>query len=153
MPPANETWIILTPAEILIAAIAGVMRQSTVIKKDLEGRYGEPKNNCWQRHIEGALTECAMAKHLGLYWQGKGEPGDRDLEAHEIRSAQEHYKRLMLHPRDKDDSKYWFLTGQYGRYKLHGWVMGVDGKKEEYWEKPTKDQDAAFFVPQDALVK
>ena len=143
----DETWVILTPAEILNAAIAGVMRQSHVIKKDLKGRYNEPLNNCWQRHIEGCLTECAMAKHLNLYWQGKGEPGDRDLGDQEIRSAQQHYKRLMLHPRDKDDSKYWFLTGQYGTYRIHGWIMGGDGKKKEYWEKPTKDQDAAFFVP------
>ena len=149
----GETWVILTPAEILSAAISGVMRQSHVIKKDLQGRYDEPLDDCWQRHIEGALAECAMAKHLNLYWQGKGDVGGRDIGINEVRSAQYHHYRLMLHPIDKDDSKYWFLTGRYGTYKIHGWIMGVDGKQPEYWEDPTGNNRHAYFLPGSKLNK
>ncbi len=147
----EDIWIILTPSEILLAAVSGVMRQSTVIKNDLKGRYGEPDDDCWQRHIEGALAECAMAKYLDRYWQGKGEAGDRDIGHHEIRSANKHHKRLMMHPRDDDNSRYWFLTGQYGTYKLHGWINGRDAKREEYWEDPTGNNRFAYFVPHSAL--
>lgn len=153
----DETWITLTASEIINAGVAGVMRQTHVIREDLQGRYNEPKHNCWQRHVEGALTECAMAKYLNLYWQGKGEPGGRDLGINEVRSAQPHSHRLMLHPEDKDDSKYWFLTGAYGTYKLRGWIMGIDGKQPEYWEDPVKEKGGesrpAYFVPHSKLNK
>lgn len=143
----NYMLLTLTESEILLSAIAGVQRQCHVIKDGLKGDENEPTDNCWHRHIEGAMTECVMAKYLDKYWKGKGEPGAGDIGNIEVRSATEHHYRLILHPKDKDDSIYWFLTGQYGAYRLHGWIMGKDGKKEEYWQKPKTGWQAAFFVP------
>lgn len=148
----NPIFIRLTEAEIMTAAIEGVKRQNHVIQGHLQGDKNEPKNNCWHRHIEGCLSESALAKHFGVYWQGKGNPGDEDFAGGiEARSADSDYKRLILQPKDKDDSKFYFLTGQYGTYKLRGWIMGIDGKQPEYWDQPKGAWQPAYFVPTDKL--
>ena len=99
----DEIWIQLTSAEIALSATAGVFRECHVIKGNLKDDDLGPSNNCWQRHIDGAMAECALAKHLNKYWQGKGQPGPGDVGPTEVRSADEHYKRLILHPKDNDD--------------------------------------------------
>ncbi len=145
-------WVQLTPAEIALSATAGVFRECHVINGNLKDEDLGPSNNCWQRHIDGAMAECALAKHLNFYWQGKGSPGDEDFAGGiEVRSAAEHFKRLILQPKDADGAKFYFLTGQYGLYKIHGWIMGIDGKQPEYWEKPKGAWKTAYFVPENKL--
>ena len=64
--------VILTPAEIMMAAQAGIMRQVENIKTKAEPYYGASNVADWQLHIEGCLGEFALAKYLNVWWGGKG---------------------------------------------------------------------------------
>jgi hypothetical protein len=69
----------LTVWEVIQAAQAGVMRQAENIKEKRKPAYGAGTENDWQLALEGCLGECALAKHLGIYWQGKGVLRDHDV--------------------------------------------------------------------------
>ena len=136
----------LTPAEMMMAAQAGIMRHVENIKEDTDGTYGVFQPSNWQIHIEGALGEFALAKFLNLWWSGKGTRDAPDVDIYDARTADSDNKRLILHVRDKDERIVFFLTGINGSYKVRGWIKGEDGKKQKYWTDPNTGRPA-FFVP------
>ena len=146
----------LTPDEILQGAIAGILRHVENLAEGFSGRtHGLKKNSGleWQLHIDGALTEMAVAKYFNLdfmYWSGKGTRGAADVQNFEVRSSQDHNNRLILHPEDKDESIFVFITGLNGSYRIHGWIKAAEGKKREYWPGPNENRPA-YYVPQDKL--
>jgi len=138
----------LTSWEMVQAAIAGVMRNIESHKLGREA--GGPQDRMWQRHVEGALGEAAVAKHVNVYWTGKGELYDFDVGNFDVRTADAHHKRLILHPEDDDARNFWFVTGIMGSYQIHGWILGKKGKLGKYWQDPGTGRPA-FFVPKEAL--
>ena len=143
--------VTLSPAEIYWAACAGCMRHAQNLKNAKQPRHGiDAATADWQAHIEGALGEMALAKHLRIYWPGKGELTDPDVGPLEVRTTPYEHGKLILHPSDGDDSIFWLLTGFNGTYNVRGWISGRDGKRDIYWSDPVGGRPA-FFVPQDAL--
>lgn len=140
----------LTFYEMLLAAHAGVMRQVQNCKDGLAPAYGAGDKNDWQLHIEGCLGECALAKFLGVYWSGKGELRAPDVGIVDVRTTRLDYGDLMMHKRDPDDRVFYLLCGVNGIYKVKGWILAKDGKKDFYWRDPTGKRPA-YFVPQHAL--
>ena len=140
----------LTPWEMLLAAQAGVMRQVENKKLGRRPAYGAGSAQDWQLNIEGALGEYALAKHLGLYWSGKGKLRAADVGDVDVRTRSKPHYELILHDDDPDDRIFWLLTGVYGRYEVRGWIQGRDGKRPEYWSDPAGGRPA-YFVPQSAL--
>lgn len=145
------TPVSLTPAEILSAAHTGIMRQTQNLKRNRKPAYGATNATDWQWHVEGALGECAVAKALGLYWTGNlGNLRATDVGRYQVRTRSRHDYDLILHPEDPDDDVYFLVTGLNGRYRIHGWILGRDGKRDEYWSDPAGGRPA-YFVPQAAL--
>ncbi len=140
----------LTPAEIMMAAQAGIMRQVENIKKNAKPYYGANSHSDWQLHIEGCLGEFALAKYLNIWWGGKGNKRGNDVGEYDVRTRSSHTYDLILHDNDPDDKIFWLVTGTNGAYKIHGWILGKDGKNEKYWADPAKNRPA-FFVPQSEL--
>ena len=103
------TKVTLTSAEIQIASMVGVQRQIEDIKWNNHEKLGEKKELAWQRHIEGALSECALAKHLGVYWN-KRPHNEPDVGEVDVRTTHYLNGKLRIDPRDKDDKKYYLLT-------------------------------------------
>ena len=58
----------LTIDEIQVASMVGIQRQLEDIAQNKNPTFNEKKELAWQRHIEGALSECALAKYLNVYW-------------------------------------------------------------------------------------
>jgi hypothetical protein len=145
--------ITLTFPEILQAAFVGAMRQVENIRDAPERGHGDDGMNDWQKNIEGALGEMAVASYLNLYWRGKGDKKSPDVGGKcDVRTTTSHNFHLRLHPTDIDDRPYWLVTGKNGSYRIHGWLLAKDGKKPEYWsELPGHPGRPAFFVPQSAL--
>ena len=142
----------LSPAEMLQAAMAGVMRHVENTKNKKAPTYGINPSRDWQAHIEGALGECAVAKALNQYWAGKGKIGDPDVGLNlQVRTSSRDNGDLILHPGDKDDVAYILVNGLNGKYNIKGWIFGSIGKNEAYWRDPAKGRPA-FFVPQDVLI-
>jgi len=141
----------LSPSEMYAGALAGIMRQIENLRLGRQSTHGADQNKLWQIHIDGALGELAVAKCLGIYWAGKGEFRGPDVGSVDVRSSPLHTNRLILHPDDPDDRRFYFVTGMYGKYQVHGWCRGEEGKRDEYWMEPPKARAAAFFVPKTAL--
>lgn len=142
--------VILTPAEIMMAAQAGIMRQVENIKTKAEPYYGASNVADWQLHIEGCLGEFALAKYLNVWWGGKGKKRGTDVFVYDVRTTPSHNNDLIMHPNDPDDRVFWLVTGRNGSYRVQGWIKAEDGKKPEYWKEHVKNRPA-FFVPQSAL--
>ena len=141
----------LSSTEMFLAAQVGVMRQIQNLNKGRKGAYGSGSNNDWQLHIEGAMGECAVAKAMGIYWNGAiGDLDAGDVGRLQVRTRSSHRYELILHKRDSDDDKYILVTGKNGQYRLHGWIKGNEGKNPDYWSDPAGGRPA-FFVPQGEL--
>jgi len=142
--------VVLDSAEIILAANAGILRQTENIHRKRQPYHGATESDSWQKHVEGCLGEKAFAKWAGLYWPGKGKFRDADVGIFQVRRGQEHHYRLILHKEDHDDQKYWLVTGKNGTYIIQGWNWGREGKKEEYWKDPGTGRPA-YFVPRSIL--
>lgn len=140
----------LSLAEMQIAAQVGVQRQVQNLKTGACPAYGAGNKNDWQLHIEGALGEMALAKHLGVYWDGKGQMRAPDVGECDVRTRSRHSYDLIVHDRDPDDRYIYLLTGGNGQYRFHGGIYARDAKHECYWKDPAGGRPA-YFVPQAAL--
>lgn len=138
----------LTAHELYMAATVGVMRQVQNIARDRHQAYGADHNSDWQKHVEGALGEYAVAKYLDKSWNGNiGDLRASDVGSFQVRMTPLENGRLILHPKDNDEDFFIHVSGKNGTYRLHGWIRAGDGKKPEYWEDPSKANRPAFFVP------
>ena len=137
--------------EIRVAAQVGLQRQLEDIHRNKKSYSGENKEGAWSRHIEGALSECALAKALNVYWNKRSYPlpdvGDVDCRCTPYQAG-----HLQIKRNDPDDRKFYLLIGINGKYRIAGWIWGQDGKKQEYWGSKGEARDACYWVPQEKLV-
>ena len=143
--------IILSSAEIMIASQVGIMRQIEDIKANKKSFSGEKPELAWQRHIEGALTECAMAKYLNVYWSKQSWPHP-DVGNIDVRSTHWEHGDLRIEPKDDNDRKFYLLTGLNGTYTMRGWIYGETAKQEKYLKTYDKEREMKYFVPQSDLI-
>lgn len=144
--------ITLTTYEMMMAANVGVMRQVQNVKKDRRDAHGAPFDSGWQLHIEGAMGECAVAKALGLYWNGNiGRLDMPDVGPLQVRTRSRDHYDLIVHKDDPDDAVFIHVTGRNGTYTIGGYITGAEAKRPEYWQDPAGGRPA-FFVPQDKLI-
>ena len=142
----------LSPAEIQMAAFVGIQRTVQCIQTTgVNHRYGAKDTEAWQRSIEGALGECALAKHLDHFWS-KGTPGATDVGPHDVRATHHANGKLIVHPGDDDNRRYYLITGILGKYVIHGYMYGKDAKQTKYWADPQNTGRWAYFVPQSDLI-
>ena len=145
-----DVIIQLSPAEIQMAAFVGCQRTVQCFQNGSKHRYGAKDSNGWQMSIEGALAECALAKHLQIFWS-KGTPGACDVGPHDVRATEHLHGSLIIHPTDADERKYYLLTGCNGKYYVRGYMYGYHAKQQKYWKDPQGGRPA-FFVPQADLI-
>lgn len=147
----KERIATLSRAEIMQAAVVGVMRQVQNLRDSREPAHGAGSGSDWQLHIEGALGEFALAKAINAFPGGAHEFRGTDVGGKwQVRTAGKHHYSLILHEADSDDDVFVLLTGRNGEYVVRGWIRGVDGKRSEYWKDPVGGRPA-YFVPQSAL--
>jgi len=135
---------------MLIAAQVGVQRQVQNLAKSNKDAYGARNDAGWQMHIEGAMGEFALAKHLDLFWDGKGEWRQHDVGKFDVRTRSKHYYELIVHEADPSDRFIYLLTGVNGRYRVHGGMYAEEAKKQKYWKDPAGGRPA-YFVPHSDL--
>jgi hypothetical protein len=136
--------------EIFVASQVGLLRQCEDIKAGKKSFIGEKQDTAWQRHIEGALSECAMAKYLNVYWN-KADWFHPDVGNVEVRCTHHETGRLIIRDRDADNTKYYLLTGINGRYIVRGYIYAREGKKKEYLDQVVEGRPPSYFVPQSKL--
>lgn len=143
----------LTHTEILYASAIGCMRQVQNLKKRRKPAYGSGSNSDWQLHIEGALGECAVAKALGIYWSGAiGDLKAGDVDNIQVRTTAHKNGHLIMHPEDDDGAIFLLVLGANGQYNIAGWILGLFGKNQKFWQDKGNGRPA-FFIPQTDLVE
>ena len=148
MPDVTLTWF-----EMQYAAAVGAARQLSAIGNGRKHHpYGVPADE-WGVHIEGAVGELAVAKHLNLYWEPvlkKPREANGDVQGHEVRATTRARGCLILHPEDPDEAPFWLaLTHAKPVVTILGPCLGRYGKQQQWWRTDTGR--AAYFVPQTAL--
>ena len=143
--------IALSPAEIFQGAMMGVMRRVRNMKAGRVELYSPPVSGAWDRHIEGALSELALAKHLNVFIADHTDRKCPDVGEVDCRATAHKNGRLIVHKNDPDERVFYLLVGYHGNYSVKGWIKGEDAKQDQWWTSPTGQRPPAYFVPQSAL--
>lgn len=140
----------LTPAEMLNAIIVGARRLIVSNEKGLQNVAGAKRD--WSDEIEGALAEMAVARELGLFFSPNvGLYGLKDVGDYHIRHTALTDGSLII--RDKDpEGRYLLVTGQFGHYKLAGWIESDKAKEMDQYRKAPNGRSAAWLIPQTELM-
>lgn len=134
------------------AARIGCARQIDNILRGRKPAYGAGSDNDYQKHVEGAMGECAVAVALGLPWDGAlGDLDAADVGNLQVRTRSKHWYDLIVHRDDPDDDKFILVTGKNGTYFLQGWLYGWECKQEWFLKDPTGNRPPAYFVPKSNL--
>jgi hypothetical protein len=135
--------------EVLLCAVAGAMRHVEDMKLARREKYDAPTEGVWDRHVEGCIGELVIAKHLWVPWVGKGVLRGPDAgDSEQVRTGMKlSHSHLILHKDDADDLRYWLVCGSGLHYRVHGWLLGRDGKQQKYWGDPFGKNRPAFWVP------
>lgn len=143
--------IVLDKWEMILGAHVGAIRQTLQVEKRAAQNHGaDPNKNGFQRHVEGALAEMALAKFLDVYWRGVGEVRAPDVGEDDCRQTDLADGHLFIH--ENDSRKTWLVTGLNGKYEVRGWIMAEDGKRDEWYRAPQSGR-FCWCVPQSALIR
>jgi hypothetical protein len=147
--PVDLCWL-----EVMLAGHVSVGRSTSNIRNGRGDRYGMKydgfsEDEGWL----GALAEYGTAKHLNLHW-APFDLGAVDVGGKvQVRGVGNDKHRLLLHPGDEDDLPFVSVLVervQLPRVYLRGWIMGRDGKRQEWWSEPQAGR-GCFCVPNDEL--
>ena len=142
--------ITLTWNEAAMASHVGWMRQLAAVKRGLADSHGFDGGG-WTEHIEGACGELAVAKALGVYWDGSVNTFKADdLPGIQIRTRGRHDFDLIVRPCDDDHAAWVHVTGKCPTYKVHGWISGANAKQDK-WLRNHGGRPEAYFVPASEL--
>lgn len=143
----------LTLHNMLIAGYIALDRNAMNNKHQVENTYGAERINAEQLGIEGCYGEMAVAKALGIYWDGAlGDYKAKDVGPYQVRATRHASGKLILHPRDEDDDIFILVViNKKPLIQIVGWIYASEGKQEKYWADPTRKNRHAFFVPQSDL--
>lgn len=142
--------ICLTHSEAIHAAICGSHRHlASLFQGDQQRFCGR---HPWEHNIEGACGEMAAAIALNLHNpMTVNTYHDADLgESIQVRCRSNHSYDLIIREDDNPEEFFVLVTGSCPYYQVHGFMLGEDGMREEFWADPGNG-GGAFFVPKDRL--
>jgi hypothetical protein len=150
MPVIEPKEIVLTKAEMMVAALVGGMRNITAIEKPNANGFSEEFG--WNVHVEGVCGEMAGAKALGRYWPASINTFDApDIgKTIQVRTRSRHDYELYVRPKDNPDYAYLLVTGKAPLFVVRGYCIGRHAQRNE-WKKTHGDRPPAWFVPNSEL--
>lgn len=146
----SQNKIVLTWHEVALASHVGWMRNISSMR-DKRTKGAGLTTAGWTEHCEGACGELALAKKLGLYWNGSIDTfSANDLPGLQVRTRSRPEYELIIRPQDSDDAIWVLLTGQSPEFWVRGWIRGREAKQKE-WLRSYGNRPEAYFVPTDRL--
>ena len=132
--------------EVLYGAYVGVMRKVQSLKDG--GLGSRHSGNPWDRDIEGALAESAVAKALGIYFPASINTFKApDLgKNYQVKRTGDYNRCLIVRPGDNDDEIAILDVGKTADHELVGWLRQGDAKTDKYKANPNETGEA-YFVP------
>lgn len=122
--------------------------------KDKAVEPGEVLQDPVRKHINGVLGEMAVAKALGMPYEGTlntyktgGDVGDL-----QVRSTPHPDGGLIVRPTDRDTDTFVLVTGGPDEFEVSGWLVGWDAMKPQWWDTmKKKDRPPCWLAPRRAL--
>ena len=146
--------------EAEMAAKVGMARAfSSFRSKHDPYKYGLKKDEFgfFEMDIRGAAAECAVAKGLGLYWDGSVDTfhDKADIgESIEVRSVKDTQRQLLVRPNDPVEGRIYVLVvdlwrmGTTPNYVIRGWLPGEECKQGKYeTDFGRKDRPPCYGIP------
>ena len=137
--------------EYAMASEIGRLRQLAAIRRGSADQHGF-NGLGWSEHIEGACGEMAVSKLLGVYWDGGIDTFKLpDIGSNvQVRTRSLHNYELIIRSNDSNDDIFVLVTGRCPSYRVWGYVLGREGKRQEYLQTHG-GRPAAYFVPHSRL--
>jgi len=131
----------------------GVARRLRALRNGLRHRWGWTGVGTWGEDIEAAGAEKALAVALDEPWTARDNPDAvADVGTmNQVRWTDKTAGHLLLHPEDSDLQRHWLVTGLLPHFTIHGYVLGWEGKRREYWADRVGNGRPAFWIPQVVL--
>lgn len=148
-----ENTIILTRSEMVMAASVGCHRRLESVFEGRKNNRIDDIKTAWTVDIEGAAAELAFCKFRNKYWTGsvgsfKGADVDKDIQ---VRQTVYDNGSLIVRDDDNQFDYYVLVTGYMPKFKVVGWLRGMDARKDCWREDPGSRKKPCFKVPQAAL--
>ena len=146
----------ISKMEYEFACFVGIQRSSARIFSGSAPAYGaDLVKGQFDMNLSGAIAEYVVAKYLGCYWSYR--PEDMRFPdvggAVEVRSTPHAEGYLRLHDRDKNEAPYVLvLTHEMPRLHLAGWILGADGKVQDFFSDKWNTNRPAYWIGQDKLL-
>jgi hypothetical protein len=149
----NRWRVKLSQTELMIAAYVGSARNVQSLTRDWKPGAGAGVLNTWTLNIEGAGGEMAAAKALNIYWLPViGDPDANDVGPYQVRTnISRQYDDLCLRPRDRPGRIFIGVLSFCPEFEICGWILGQDGKREEWLRDGTPGRPPCYYVPRSAL--
>lgn len=142
--------ITLSWHEVAMATEIGRMRQLSSLRHQRKGFL--PSSVGWDTHCEGACGELAVAKYLGIFWNGSVDTfKECDLPGLQVKTRTRHTYELNINLDANPDEVFVLVTGACPEYVLRGWIIGREAMKPEYVLDVGNYGKKAYFVPQSIL--
>lgn len=137
--------------EVSRAALVGVSRNVDAMRNGCRERL-HGKVESWERHVVGALGECAFAKGTNRYWSGSVNTfKSADVGGNiQIRTRSQHHYDLIVRDGDSDEDVFVLVTGGPADFIIRGWMPAAEAKQERF-QQDYGGYGKAYFVPQSAL--
>jgi hypothetical protein len=143
----------LTAPELSIAAHVGVMRKLFARRATLGNADGmDPWS--WSEEIDGAAGELAVAKYLGMYWNGTVEDITKpDVGPYEVRTnCSRRLSDTILRPgKVHPDRVYIGVLAFPPVFEIMGWIFGDMGMQDQWLHDGGLNRPKAWFIPRSAL--
>lgn len=140
--------------EMVMASDVGMRREVNARVKKMKDSLYKDDTGSWGSHIESASAEMAVAKALGLYWDGSVNVGRRaDLPRTflEVRWNQNPARRSAK-VKPHDEGIVIAVAGNSPDFVLLGWIKCVDAQRDEY-KSTLSNGSFCFFAPEKVLSK
>lgn len=149
---AAQTYKVkLNTDELSMATLVGIRRRIESLHAGRKNNHGYSGDDAWFIDIEGACAELALAKFLGLFWDGSVNTFKRpDVGSIQVRHTKYRDGCLIVRNPDADDEIHVLVRGEAPNYEIVGWISGKDARKRGKLRAPS-GRPPAYFVDQENL--
>lgn len=136
-------------AEIAMCAGVGVRRKVESLRTSLSPLHKFRAHSGFEIDIQGACGEYAVAKALGLPWNGSvGSFKNPDVGPYQVRTkVSTNYQGLALRENDKDGDITILVEGQVPDFTVKGWICNRNGKRKVFKRVLQSGRPPVFLVP------
>jgi len=116
--------------EAEVAVLVGSSRNKSALKKESRDVYPSNPVMSWGQHVEAAGAEMAVAKYLGLYWDGsvdtyRSGSGDLPYTNIDVKHSQDGKWKV----KDRDDGELILVKGVMPTYTIEAYCFTKEVKK------------------------